>query len=629
MERLRLLVIGASVFQRNSQGELTSKQLVVDYIQGFTDYFDKVIWAAKLYEGRAHTQAIVDKHKITPVILIGRPKGLFSDYQKLRQLITPNTIIFLHLPNPWITPLVLALKRKARAMFVYVAGDYVRHSEISKHTRGRVYSWLYRFIYELPIRFADGVIVRGELLKERVRTLNRNVLNTVPIGLTTALYQRKKSPLSDSFVRILYVGKLVKGKGVEILLKAFARLCSRLSKKEISLTIVGAGPEEESLRSLCLSMGISQKVQFKGFIDDKRELSKLYARSDILVVPSTSYPEGVPRVIDEALLHGTPVIASSLETIRREFAGGEGVFVPPGSVEALEDAVFRMISDQEFRSRVLMAIEKRISQPKKWHSASEQHSDFILRSTVDARRRLYESSEYIIPRKARAHRRRIEDPYLLSLFSGRRVLELGCGANPQDHLGSEYIGVDISERALKERRGRGERVQADCSSLPFKDESFDAVVTVALLEHVPEPEMVLREIIRVLRPGGIVLHSDAWNVPPWRRLGLTGKQQEGLKFWKKVLRVAILVLESLPFRALRIVPVRLRNELRRGRFLYYRRIKSNYNLPEVSDADACSSIDSHSVILFYKARGFELIKPKDKFLQRVLHRGMVIVRKRP
>lgn len=53
-----------------------------------------------------------------------------------------------------------------------------------------------------------------------------------------------------------------------------------------------------------------------------------------------------------------------------------------------------------------------------------------------------------------------------------------------------------------------------------------------------------------------------------------------------------------------------------------------YDLPDVSDADACSSIDSHSVLLFYKANGFELIKPRDRFLHRLLHRGTVIVRKK-
>jgi ubiquinone/menaquinone biosynthesis C-methylase UbiE len=241
--------------------------------------------------------------------------------------------------------------------------------------------------------------------------------------------------------------------------------------------------------------------------------------------------------------------------------------------------------------------------------------------------KFYESQEYISYRRSSAHLRKIRDSELMRLLRGKVVLEIGCGANPQDHLESKYIGLDISFRALKESKGRGWRIQADAMNLPFKDMSFDAVITIALLEHIPDPERVLYEIARILRSGGIALHCDAWNVPPWRSLGLQVKPYNMLNFSHKVLKFLLPLLDSLPFRMLRIIPRRLIRELMGIGFDYYR-LKPNYNLPEVSDADACSSIDSHSVLLFYKALGFELVRPSDRLLHRLLHRGCIIVMKR-
>lgn len=609
-------------------GRLTAKGLVVDYAQGFARWFNKVIWATSLFTGKAYAQTLVDTKRIIPCIVGGRIQSLFRDYLILRQFVDKQTIIFLHLPNPWLTITVLALKRKAHGFFVYVANDYVGYSEMSRRTHGIIYSRLYRFIHELPIRLADGVIVRGKLNLKRVSQLNLNVIETIPIGLKPPRFERIKEPFSSQSkcIQILYVGKLVKGKGVEILLKSFHDLCNRLYDKEVFLTIVGTGPEEEKLKKEALALGVANRVTFTGFIDDTDRLSELYAGADVLVVPST-YPEGMPRVIEEAILHGTPVIASSLGSIREQFLDGEVVLVPPENVTALSDAIYRLIYDSGFRKNVIeLTTKKRFEKTLEWECASQQHAKFILGDFE--RVRFYQNPVYINHRKISSDLRIIHSPELIDLFSGKRVLEIGCGAVPQDHLGSYYVGVDISFRALNEGKGRGKRVVADARRLPFKDGSFDAVLTIAVLEHISEPQQVLEEVIRVLCSGGIVVHQDAWNVPSWRTLGLAVKSYGALNFSYKMLKFFLPIIESLPCRVLRILPARIWRLVRSPKDLDYRRLKPNYNLPELSDADACSSIDSHSVLLFYKARGFELINPKDKLLNQLLHRGIIIVRKR-
>jgi arsenite methyltransferase len=68
------------------------------------------------------------------------------------------------------------------------------------------------------------------------------------------------------------------------------------------------------------------------------------------------------------------------------------------------------------------------------------------------------------------------------------------------------LGVDISEPMLARavRAEAGPQVgflRADAQRLPFRDETFDAVVSIAMLQLIPEPAAALAEMIRVLRPG--------------------------------------------------------------------------------------------------------------------------------
>jgi len=98
-------------------------------------------------------------------------------------------------------------------------------------------------------------------------------------------------------------------------------------------------------------------------------------------------------------------------------------------------------------------------------------------------------------------------------FAGKRLLEVGCGMGT-DLLqfargGARVTGVDLTPRSIEISRRHlslydepGEFTIADCETLPFADESFDVAYSNGVLHHTPDTAGAVREIHRVLRPGG-------------------------------------------------------------------------------------------------------------------------------
>lgn len=212
-----------------------------------------------------------------------------------------------------------------------------------------------------------------------------------------------------------------------------------------------------------------------------------------------------------------------------------------------------------------------------------------------------------------------------------RVLELGSSRGAFQHLVSGWVGIDLATSAG--RFTARPFVAGAAEALPFASESFDGAWSIAVLEHVRDPERALQELLRVLRPRGVAYLAPAWHCRPWAAQGLHVRPFGELDLVQRLRKLSIPLREQFLFRAAGAVPVRLAREARyllartRPMALRYGRLQPNYGTFWCADTDACSVLDPHEVLLFFLSRGWS--SPSHPTLRaRLLARhGGVVVRK--
>lgn len=173
---------------------------------------------------------------------------------------------------------------------------------------------------------ADDLVGRG---------IRRESIKVIYNGIDTDFYTPGASMRSDVPL-FAYVGRLMKYKGVDLVLQAFARM----NRPESRLVIAGAGPYGTRLEKLAASLGLGDRVRFPGYIsrEEKRDLLRR-AWAGVLASPK----EGWGITCLEAAACGTPVIASDSPGLRESVVNGEtGMLVPHGDTTAFAAAMGRL-----------------------------------------------------------------------------------------------------------------------------------------------------------------------------------------------------------------------------------------------------------------------------------------------
>ena len=264
----------------------------------------------------------------------------------IREAAADTDLFHLHFPYPWGETAWLSARTKTPAVMTY-------HSDIVRQRAGlAAYTPLLRRVLDrldLIIASSPDMVAHSEFLApvaEKCRV--------IPFGIHTERFaatpevEARARELRAPHARpiVLFVGRLIYYKGVDVLMRAMADV-------DADLVVVGRGPLEGELRQIAVARRMSDRVTFLPPVGDD-DLVAWYHAADVFALPSVARSEAFGLVQLEAHASGTPVVSTRLTTgvpfvNRHEVTG---LTVEPGDIDALADALRRLTADAELRARL-------------------------------------------------------------------------------------------------------------------------------------------------------------------------------------------------------------------------------------------------------------------------------------
>ena len=188
----------------------------------------------------------------------------------------------------------------------------------------------------------------------------------------------------------------------------------------------------------------------------------------------------------------------------------------------------------------------------------------------------------------------------------KKVLEVGAGSGLLQDAVADYTGLDISPTAR--RFFHKPFVEASATDMPFPDNTFDAVWSVWVLEHIPNPEKALSEMRRVVKPHGYLFLMPAFMVSRYAAQGYHVRPYSDFGWQGKLTKLTGEVVESRPSRALYSKEIRVIRSI--GAHLasgpsrlHFVRLTPNYDQYWEADSDATTSVSRQELYLWFATRG--------------------------
>jgi len=272
---------------------------------------------------------------------------------------TPYALVHAHflVPQGWVAAQVLRASSVPLIVSVHGSDLLALNGRIARSAQ------------RAALARADVVTVNSEatarILSARFPDVRAPIL-TLPMGYDPAVF----SAASLETARrpdVLYVGRLSRQKGADVLVEAFARLLARVPSATLSL--VGDGPERPRLLALVRSLGLESRVTLPGALPEER-VARHYRESAVTAVPSrddASGAEGQGLVAIEAMACGCPVVASrsgGLTSLLGDDA--RGLLVPPGDAAALAAALRSALDDPASARRRALAAARHVRAHFTW-----------------------------------------------------------------------------------------------------------------------------------------------------------------------------------------------------------------------------------------------------------------------
>ncbi len=205
-----------------------------------------------------------------------------------------------------------------------------------------------------------------EFIKEHYQDIDTSLFQEHACGIPLHDYPYQPSRQESEVPTILGVGRLVRMKGFDVLLRA-SRLLLDLGFRH-RVVLIGHGPEREALEQLCLSLGLQDTVAFKGYVGP-HEVRSILISSTVFVLPAVWDPidntqDGVPVALMEAMALGVPVVSTTTSGISELVEAGVTGFLarPNDHVDLAAQVRCCCELDDESREIMLAAARRKVEQ---------------------------------------------------------------------------------------------------------------------------------------------------------------------------------------------------------------------------------------------------------------------------
>ena len=205
-------------------------------------------------------------------------------------------------------------------------------------------------------------------------------LQIIHCGIEPELFEKKRSAAKDhqGGENLIYVGRLAAAKGLPVLLQSLSTL--KLERPDIQLTVIGDGEDRAALEAQAQALNLESNVTFVGY-QSPTEVREHLQSADVFVM--SSFAEGVPVVLMEAMMAGLPVVATQIAGISELVEDGvNGFLVPPSNIEALTGQIASLLTDDDLRSRLGTQGQRKVEQDFNIHHEAKKLYALITTQNV-------------------------------------------------------------------------------------------------------------------------------------------------------------------------------------------------------------------------------------------------------
>jgi glycosyltransferase involved in cell wall biosynthesis len=256
----------------------------------------------------------------------------------------PVDVVHVHWPFPHG---IMALAAK------WVSGvAVVANCHGAELAMGRRKAWVRRFL-QFCLRRSDVTLCNSSHTQAEIKRQTGVVAEVCPYGATVPVPAGGNRARREGPVRLLFCGRLIERKGIDVLLRAMVDLRRHYA---VHLTITGEGNMKPAWEKLCEELELQAQVKFAGFVSTI-ELARLYHDCDIYVHPAVhdrnGDTEGLGVVLIEALANAKPVVASEVGGIVDVIQHNRtGLLVPEKQPGELARAIGTLIEDPRLARRL-------------------------------------------------------------------------------------------------------------------------------------------------------------------------------------------------------------------------------------------------------------------------------------